>query len=72
MNLTKEEQETIIRYDESTTMAEIYTCNKQLIKELKTHPEATIKGKGSRDCMTFCLPVKRLHISKPRKNISNK
>ena len=66
MNLTKEEQETIIRYDESSPIAEVFTCNKKLIKELKAHPEATNKGKSSSGCMTFYLPIKRLHITKPR------
>ena len=34
MSLSKEEKETIITYDESNNIAEIYTCSQNIIKKL--------------------------------------
>lgn len=39
MKLTKYEQETIINYNQEEDMAQIYTCDKNLIRKIDAHIE---------------------------------
>jgi len=67
MRLTKQEQETIILFNEGDNFAEIYTHNVKLKNRLERysvkHPEiALLERQDEYDAVTYRLPKKRLTV----------
>ena len=75
MGLTREEQETIINFNNAENIAYIYTCNKALIRKLQKAKWATFisseKLDGEICSMSFEVPKSFIKI-KPKKQISEK
>ena len=67
--LTLEEQETIVTWDRSSNIAEIYTCEPKLIKSLAKHSgdeEIQLIREDSQS-VTYMLPKSWIKIKKPSK-----
>lgn len=70
MKLTKYEQETIINYNQEEDMAQIYTCNRNLIRKIDAHIEKThVNYCIRRDELsaTYSFPKKFVKVAFPRK-----
>ena len=62
MKLTKYEQETIINYNQEEDMAQIYTCDKNLIRKIDAHIEKTRVNyciRRDEESATYSLPTRR-------------
>ena len=70
MRVTKEEMETIITFDESTSDAQVYTYNKRIQNKLdrlvKSHNEFRFVGSCVSGAKTYMIPKKRVGITSPR------
>lgn len=75
MQLTKEERETIITFNEAEKEAEVHTYNRAMQKKLKQlhqqHPAEFIFIKGDEDCQVYRFP-KRLVSIRGIRNLSKK
>lgn len=72
MDLTKQEQETIINYNQTNEPASIYTFDKKLQKKLiqyaTDYPEEVVIEKEEEDgSISFSIPKSYIHINKPKK-----
>lgn len=71
MKLTKEEQETIIRYDQADGRAIIDTYDRTLIRRLDnlilTHEEDIKLVAASDGCATYTVPKRWIKVIAPRK-----
>ena len=69
MGLTKWEMETIINFNDAEKTAEVYTCNKALMKKLDNlcirSKEITLK-KEDKQSKTYIFPKKWVKITLPR------
>jgi len=69
MKLTREEQETIILFNETDLIAEIYTCNGRLIRRLdklcSKYDGYTIVQCGN-GWGKYIVPKRRIQVSAPR------
>ena len=69
MKLTQEEKETIIRFDDSSDAAEIYTCNQAWIKrldKLAVENKAIVLKFEDKYSKTYICPKKWIKIKSPR------
>jgi len=70
MKLTKEEQETIILFDRSSNMAEIYTFEPRLKRTMKNlskdFPELICKTAGDNGSVLYSFPKELVTIRRPR------
>lgn len=69
MNLTREEQETVIRYDNANGMAVCYTYDKSLIRKLDAFCEKSTeisRTKSGEDFSEYTFPKTWLRVKMPR------
>lgn len=69
MKLTKYEQETIINYNQEEDMAQIYTCDKNLIRKIDAHIEKNHVNyciRRDKESATYSLPKKFVKVAFPR------
>lgn len=65
MKLSKYEQETIINYNQEEDMAQIYTCDRNLIRKIDTHIEKTHVNyciRRDEESATYSLPKKFVKV----------
>lgn len=69
MNLTKEEMETIINFNEAEKTASVYTYNKALIRKIEKirseNPCVQVIRKGENWC-EYLIPKKMIKVNAPR------
>ena len=66
MKLTKYEQETIINYNQEEDMAQIYTCDKNLIRKIDEHIEKNHINyciRRDEESATYSLPKKFVKVA---------
>ena len=70
MKYTKEERETIIRFDEADLQATIYTCNQRMKNRMKSiqeqHPEEVKLIREDEHSITYTFPKAWVKINPPR------
>ena len=69
MNLTKYEMETIINFNDAKDNAQIYTCNKALMRKLDSYCQKSqlIYREKTDECSkTYIIPKKYIQIRFPR------
>ena len=65
MKLKKYEQETIINYNQDEDMAQIYTCDKKLIRKIDAHIEKNHVNyciRRDEESATYSLPKKFIKV----------